>query len=82
MFGEALETKEAFIDYKNIDLEKTQNLHFSKVVRRWFLSKMATFSIFCFNEKWIKEMVLIQKWPFFQLFFLGNIAQKMSFTLF
>ena len=55
VFGKALETKEAFIDYKNIDLENAQNLHFSKVVRRWFLSKIKTFSIFCFNEKWIKE---------------------------
>ena len=27
-------------------------------------------------------MVLVQKWPFFQPFFLGNIDQKMSFTIF
>ena len=24
-------------------------------------------------------MVLVQKWPFFQLFFLGNIGQKIVF---
>ena len=27
-------------------------------------------------------MVLVQKWKFFRLFFLGNIDQKMSFTIF
>ena len=29
-----------------------------------------------------EPMVLVQKWPFFQLFFLGNIGRKMSFTIF
>ena len=27
-------------------------------------------------------MVLVQKWPFFQLFFLGNIGQEKFFTIF
>ena len=27
-FGEVLERKEAFLDYKNIDLQRSQNLHF------------------------------------------------------
>ena len=27
-------------------------------------------------------MVLVKKWPFIQSFFLGNIDQKMSFTIF
>ena len=26
-------------------------------------------------------MVLVQKWPFFHLFFLGNIGQEMSFAI-
>ena len=27
-------------------------------------------------------MVLVQKWPFFQLFFLGNIGKEKFFTIF
>ena len=27
-------------------------------------------------------MVLVEKWPFFLLFFLGNIGRKMSLTIF
>ena len=27
-----------------------------------------------------KAMVLVQKWPFFQLFFLGNIGQENNFS--
>ena len=38
----------------------------------WFLSKSADFSILCFNGK-------IDQWPFFQLFFLGNIGQENVF---
>ena len=29
-----------------------------------------------------EPVLLVQKWPFFPLFFLGNIGRKMSFTIF
>ena len=31
------------------------------------------------NWHFSKPMVLVQKWPFFQLFFLGNIGQENVF---
>ena len=31
------------------------------------------------NWHFFKPMVLVQKWPFFQLFFLGNIGQENVF---
>ena len=43
---------ENFFDYKDIDFKKPQNLHFSKGVNPWFLSKIEIFpSFFC--RKWI-----------------------------
>ena len=37
--GEASERKKPFLAMKNIDFKKAQNLHFSKGVSPWFLSK-------------------------------------------
>ena len=48
-FGEVVERTEAFLDYKNIDLQKSQNLNFSKRDSPWVLLKNADFSILCFN---------------------------------
>ena len=39
VFGEVLERKDAFLGYKNIDLKKPLNLHFSKGVSPWFFLK-------------------------------------------
>ena len=37
---------ENFFDYKDIDFKKPQNLHFSKGVNPWFLSKIEIFRLF------------------------------------
>ena len=37
---------ENFFDCKDIDFKKPQNLHFSKVVNPWFLSKIEIFPSF------------------------------------
>ena len=55
MFGEDPERMEVFLDYENIDLKQAQNLHFSKVVRQWFLLKTKPFSISSLNAKWINK---------------------------
>ena len=36
VFGDVLDRKQAFLDYRNIDLKKPQNLHLSKGVSPWF----------------------------------------------
>ena len=55
VFGEALERIEGFFDFQNIDLQKTQNLHFLKGVSPWFLSTNENFSFFSFKEKFMKK---------------------------
>ena len=40
VFGNVLDRKLAFLDYKNMDLKKSQNWHFSKGVSPWFWSKL------------------------------------------
>ena len=45
-FGEVVERTEAFLDYKNIDLQKSQNLNFFKRDSPWVLSKMQIFPFF------------------------------------
>ena len=42
-FGEVLERKEAFLDYQHIDLQKSQNLHFSEGLVHGFGQKMNIF---------------------------------------
>ena len=36
VFGNVLDRKLPFLDYKNMDLKKLQNWHFSKGVSPWF----------------------------------------------
>ena len=55
VFGEALERIEGFFDFQNIDLQKTQNLHFLKGVSPWFLSINENFSFFSFKENFMKK---------------------------
>ena len=50
-----LDWKNGFLGYKNKKFKKSKNWHFSKAVNPWFWSKNC--------------MVLVQKLPFFQLFF-------------
>ena len=45
---EILERKNAFLGYKNKKFKKSKNLHFSKGVNPWFLSKNGKFSNFFF----------------------------------
>ena len=48
VFGDALGREIAFLDSKNIDFQKSQNLHFFKGVSPWFLSKIVNFLKFSF----------------------------------
>ena len=60
VFYDILERKNAFLRYENKKFEKLKNLHFTKGF--W------NFSIF--------PLVFLLKWPFFQLFFFGNIGKE------
>ena len=55
VFFEASESKEAFLDQKNIGSKNHQNLHFFKGVSPWFSSKNGDFLILSFYAKWIKK---------------------------
>ena len=43
VFADVLEKKEAFKDYKNNSVRKTENENFSKGVSPWFWSKICNF---------------------------------------
>ena len=43
LFCNVLDKKLAFLDYKNNDLKKSKNLHFSKGVIPWFWPKLLNF---------------------------------------
>ena len=51
VFGDVIYRKLAFFDHKNIDLKKSQNLHFSKRVSAWFLVKNFKLVYFLFVNK-------------------------------
>ena len=51
VFSDVLDTKEAFKDYKNICLWKTQNLNFSKGISPWFSPKIKDLFNFDFYAK-------------------------------
>ena len=51
VFGTVLHREKGSLDDKNIDQKKTQNLHFSKGVSPWFLSKIVMVHIFFFSLK-------------------------------
>ena len=40
VFGNFLDTKQAFLDYKNLDFKKSQNWHLSKGGSPWFWPKI------------------------------------------
>ena len=46
--NDVLDRSIAFLDSKNIDFQKSQNLHFFKGVSPWFLSKIVNFLKFSF----------------------------------
>ena len=48
VFCDILDRKNAFLAYKNKEIKKSKNLHFSKGVNPWFLSKNGHFSKFVF----------------------------------
>ena len=52
--------KRSLLVYKNIDLKKIQNLHFSKEVSPWVLPPNLDFSLFCFNAKVINKKCLVR----------------------
>ena len=45
VIGNVLYRKLAFLDYKNNDLKKFKNLHFSRWVSPWFWQKLISFFI-------------------------------------
>ena len=61
VFGEILETKEAYWDYNNMGLKRTPKMSIlPKGLVQGFLSKLYTFSFFSFNEKWMKKKCLVK----------------------
>ena len=56
VFYDILKQKNAFLAYKNKKLKKSRNWNFFKEV----------------FQTGFPKLVLVQKWPFFQLFFFGN----------
>ena len=60
VFFEASESKEAFLDQKNIGSKNHQNLHFFKGVSPWFSSKNGDFLILSFYAKWIKKKCFLR----------------------
>ena len=62
VFYDFLQRKVACPGYKNKEVQKSKNWHFSEGVNPWFWSNNCHFSIF-----------LIQKFAFFQLFFLSQL---------
>ena len=56
MFCDILDKKNAFLDYKNIKLKKSNNLDFSKDVSPWFFSEnWQIFNLFLFATKKSEE---------------------------
>ena len=54
-FCNFLDRKLAFLDYKNNDLEKSKNLHFSKGVSPWFWPKLSNLFISSFYVRYAKK---------------------------
>ena len=48
VFYDSLERKNTFLGYKNKNIKKSKNWHFSKGVSHWFLTKIGHFCIFLF----------------------------------
>ena len=61
-FYDYLERKVAFPRYKIKEVQKSKDWHFSEGVNPWFSFNNCHFANF-----------LVQKWPFFQLFFLSQL---------
>ena len=57
VFYDILERKNIFLGYKNMNLKKLKNSHFSKEVNSWFWSKNDHFSNFFFLVKISQENV-------------------------
>ena len=51
IFGNVLDIIKAPLDYKNINIKRSQNLHFSMAVSPWFWSKIGHFFDFFFLGK-------------------------------
>ena len=54
-FCNFLDRKLAFLDYKNNDLKKSKNLHFSRGVSPWFWPKLKSFFICSFQVRQAKK---------------------------
>ena len=59
---DVLYRKQAFLEYENIRLKKTPNLHFSKGFSPWFWSKRWSFIIFYVYQKQIEKKCLVTFW--------------------
>ena len=54
-FCNFLDRKLAFLDYKNMDLKKSQNWHFSQGVSPWFRPKLSNFFMSFFRYDTLKR---------------------------
>ena len=74
VLGDVLVRKQAFLEYENISLKKTPNLHFSKGFSPWFWSKSWSFIIFSVYQKQIEKKCLVTFW--IKTIFLEKIDQE------
>ena len=68
MLSYGLERKEGFYDDKNVNFVKKKWVFF-KGITQGFGQKIENFFSLFLTKKGLEIMVLVQKWPFFQLFF-------------
>ena len=57
VFYDILDRKNAFVGYKNKEVKKSKNRHFSKGLNPWFWSKNGDFSNFFFLGNILQENV-------------------------
>ena len=60
VFGNVLNRKLAFLDYKNMDLNKSQNWNFSKGVIPWFRPKLSNFLSSFFQVRYGKKKCFVR----------------------
>ena len=58
MFYDILEGRNAFLDYKNMELKKSKNWDFSKGVSPWFWLKIVIFPDFYLRDNGPEKCVL------------------------
>ena len=59
LFGNVLDIIKAPLDYKNINIKRSQNLHFSMAVSPWIWSKIGPLFNFSFYAKCAEKNCLV-----------------------